>query len=92
MLLGKQLSNKTVANVTRLIAQSRVVEAEEAGTLPRVAAMIDHRITVHAAAASSALVRLMFIPALLRFSLPFRRVGANELLIDFGAPARTDRQ
>ena len=41
VLLGKWLSNKTVENVTRWIAQSYVVIAEEAGNLLGVAAMND---------------------------------------------------
>lgn len=39
VLLGKWLSNKTVENVTRWIAQSHFLVAEEAGTLLGVAAM-----------------------------------------------------
>ncbi len=38
-LLGKWLSNKTVENVTRWIAQSHFLVAEEAGTLLGVAAI-----------------------------------------------------
>jgi hypothetical protein len=39
LVLGKWLSNKTVENVTRWIAQSYVVVAEEAGAMLGVAAM-----------------------------------------------------
>ena len=39
VLLAKWLSNKTVENVTRWIAQSHFLVAEEAGTLLGVAAM-----------------------------------------------------
>jgi N-acetylglutamate synthase-like GNAT family acetyltransferase len=39
VLLGKWLSNKTIENVTRWIAQSHFLVAEEAGTLLGVAAM-----------------------------------------------------